>query len=141
MTVAVSLDDTSPVDDAAIAARNMAILNEDQAEIVETIMNAVIHGNSNQANLHYVDGPAGTGKTMVYNTLISLLKSRDIPVASCAWTGIASTLLRSGVTVHNLFKLPVPILDTSCCKISPSSPYGQYIKSILLILIAQNIQH
>ena len=113
LTVAVSLDDTGTVDDAAIAACNMAILNEDQAEIVETIMNAVIYGNSNQSNL------AGTGKTMVYNTLISLLKSRDIPVASCAWTGIASTLLPS----------------TSCCKISPSSPYGQYIKSLSLILI------
>ena len=94
-----------------------------------------MHGISGQTNLHYVDGPAGTGKTMVYNTLISLLKSRSIPVAACAWTGIASTLLRCGVTVHSLFKLPVPILETSSCKISPSSPYGQFIKSLKLILI------
>ena len=135
LALTVSANDDSGVDDAAIATRNIAMLNEEQSEIVNTIMNAVMHGTSNQANLHYVDGPAGTGKTMVYNTLISLLKSKDIPVASCAWTGIASTLLRGGVTVHNLFKLPVPILETSSCKISPSSPYGQYLKSLQLILI------
>ena len=32
-----------------------------------------------------------------------------------AWTGIAATLLSGRRTVHLLFKLPVPILDTSEC--------------------------
>ena len=56
-------------------------------------------------------------------------------MASCAWTGIASILLRGGVTVHNLFKLPVPILETSSCNVSPSSPYAEYLRSLSLILI------
>ena len=124
-----------PIDDAAIAAHNIAILNEDQAKIVNEIFDEALNGDNTKPNLHYLDGPAGTGKTLIYNTLISLLKSRNIPVASCAWTGIASILLRGGVTVHNLFKLPVPILDTSSCRISPSSPYADFIRSVALILI------
>ena len=118
-----------------IAAHNMSILNDDQAKIVNEIINHVMNPHTSQCNLHYLDGPAGTGKTMVYNTLISLLKSKNIPVAACAWTGIASILLWDGVTVHNLFKLPVPVLDTSSCKISPSCPYAEYIRSLSLILI------
>ena len=47
-------------------------------------------------------------------TLILLLSSRG-KVALCAWTGIASILLKNSVTVHNLFKLPVPLLDTQTC--------------------------
>ena len=135
LDIAVTADSIDSDDHAAIAAHNMSLLNDDQAKIVNTIMNDVMHGDNSQPNLHYVDGPAGTGKTMVYNTLICLLKSKNIPVASCAWTGIASILLQNGVTVHNLFKLPVPVLDTSSCNISPSSPYAEYIRCLSLILI------
>ena len=135
LNIVVSVDPSNPVDDAAIASHNMSILNDDQTNIVTEIMNHVMHPDNSRHNLHYLDGPAGTGKTMVYNTLVSLLKSKNIPVAACAWTGIASILLRDGVTVHNLFKLPVPVLDTSSCKISPTYPYAEYIRSLSLILI------
>ena len=72
---------------------------------------------------------------MVYNTLISLLRSQGKKVASCAWTGIASILLRHGVTVHSLFKLPVPILETSTCNVSASSPYADFLRSLDVIMI------
>ena len=72
---------------------------------------------------------------MVYNTLISLLRTKGIPVVACAWTGIGSILLRYGVTVHNLFKLPVPILETSTCNVSPVSYYTDYLRSLVLLLI------
>ena len=131
----VADSDIDHVDDAAIASRNMAMLNEDQEKIVNEILNEALNGDNDKPNIHYLDGPAGTGKTMVFNTLISVLKSQNVPVAACAWTGIASILLRTGVTVHNLFKLPVPILDTSSCRISPASPYADFLKSLKLIVI------
>ena len=123
-------------DDANIARRNMAMLNEMQSEVVGHILNKVDYtSDCNEPQIFYLDGPAGTGKTMVYNTLISLLRTKGIPVAACAWTGIASILLRYGVTVHYLFKLHVPILETSTCNVSPVSYYAYYLRSLVLILI------
>ena len=59
-------DQLNPLDDAAIATHNLSILNADQSDIVNEIWNAVDNGVGDQPNVHYLDGPAGTGKTMVY---------------------------------------------------------------------------
>ena len=101
-------DSTDLQDDAAIAEYNLSILNEKQKEIVDDVRARVQRNDVSEANVYYLDGPAGTGKTMVYNTLISLLRSQEKKVASCAWTGIASTLLRHGVTAVSYTHLTLP---------------------------------
>jgi hypothetical protein len=72
---------------------------------------------------------------MVYNTLIAISRCKGVKVAPCAWTGIAATLLTGGRTVHNLFKLPVPIIDTSVCNVSPTSKHAAFLKSITMFII------
>lgn len=52
-----------------------------------------------------------------------------------AFSGIASTLLMGGRTLHSAFKLPIPILDTSTANITPNSSYGRYINPVHLIII------
>ena len=49
------------------------------------------------------------------------LRQNGYRVSCAAWTGIAATLLTQGRTVHSLFKLPVPVIDTSSFSISPNS--------------------
>ena len=116
----------------------MASLNEDQRALVDSILQAIdtiTSGCPPKCHAYFLDGPGGSGKTRVYNTLISYLNCKHIKVASAAWTGIAATLLMGGRTVHNLFKLPVPILDTSTCNISPSSPHAHYLRLVMLFII------
>jgi hypothetical protein len=72
---------------------------------------------------------------MCYNTLISYCRGHGETAASSAWTGIAGTLLKGGRTVHNLFKLPVPILDTSVCNVKPTSSHATYLRSVSLFII------
>ena len=72
---------------------------------------------------------------MCYNTIISWCRGQGIQVASSAWTGIAATLLKGGRTCHHLFKLPVPILDTSVCLVSPTSKHADYLRSITIFII------
>ena len=67
-------------------------------------------------------------KTFCYNYLINELCSHDKKVSTCAWTGIAATLLNCGQTVHSSFKLPVPILDNSSCRIKLHSKEGVFIR-------------
>ena len=116
-----------------------AQLNEEQRLIVDTIAHEITqHGStpiSDRARVHFIDAPGGTGKTFVFNTLIAKALSTNHKIASCAWTGIAGNLLRFGRTVHSLFKLPVPILETSTCNITPNSKQADLIRSLSIIFI------
>ena len=61
-----------------------------------------------------------------------LLQGRNKNVAITAWTGTAAELLSGDRILHNLVKLPVPILDTSKCKISPRSPQAAMLRDLHL---------
>ena len=56
-------------------------------------------------------------------------------MAPSAWTGIAATLLSGGRTVHALFKLPVTILDTSVCNVTPTSSHAAFLRSVTMFII------
>ncbi|XP_057305225.1 ATP-dependent DNA helicase PIF1-like [Hydractinia symbiolongicarpus] len=105
-------------------------LNPEQLEAADTIIRAVmnVHNNSPQNNrLFFIDGPGGTGKTYTYNYIIKELKRRGMKVGTSAWTGIAATLLDGGRTVHSLFRLPVPIVETSTCNVPPTSNHATFL--------------
>ena len=111
-------------------------LNLEQRAAADAILEEMGQSDStDRARLFYIDGPGGTGKTATYNVLIGEAERRDLRVASCAWTGCAKELLRAGRTVHNLFKLPVPVTETSVCNIRPNSPHAEYLRSLDLILM------
>ena len=121
-----------------VVDENMALLNEEQRLLVDEILQAlqeIDQAITTECRTYFLDGPGGTGKTMVYNTLIAICRCRGVKVAPCAWTGIAATLLTGGRTVHNLFKLPVPIIDTSVCNVSPTSKHAAFLKSITMFII------
>lgn len=82
--------------------------------------------------LHYVDAPGGSGKTYVFNKLSSHLRHHNMKVA-CA--GIATTLMIDGCTVHGLFKLPVPVVENSTCKVPPTSEHAELLRAIDLIIV------
>lgn len=52
-----------------------------------------------------------------------------------ATTGIASTLLKGGRTVHSGFKLPVPLLDTSVSSMRINSPEAELLRKASIIII------
>jgi hypothetical protein len=120
------------------ATAQMGLLNNEQRALVDTVLQALEHirqGHPPQCQAFFLDGPGGSGKTMVYNAIIAHCRSEGITVAPTAWTGIAATLLAGGRTVHNLFKLPVPIVETSICHISPASVHATFLRSITMFII------
>lgn len=135
LTLIVTPEEINLERERAKAEEHLAILNGNQRAVVNHIMQLIDNSITSKAQVVFLDGPAGTGKTTVYNTLISLLLSRQKKIAACAWTGIASILLRFGVTVHNLFKLPVPVLDTSSCNVSPLSEHAKYLRELHIIFV------
>ncbi len=57
-------------------------LNNEQRHVYDTVMNA-IQTNSHQ-NCFFLDGPAGTGKTFLYNTIVHNLQALRIKVICVA---------------------------------------------------------
>ncbi|UYV70096.1 hypothetical protein LAZ67_7001779, partial [Cordylochernes scorpioides] len=105
-------------------------LTPDQKSIVDTIVDSL---NVNP-RCFFIDGPGGTGKTYVYNTLIHCVRAVGKIVIPLASTGIAATLLSGGQTVHSRFKLPIPLLENSVAAISANSSEAELIRRSSLII-------
>ncbi|GBM42796.1 hypothetical protein AVEN_265603-1, partial [Araneus ventricosus] len=59
-------------------------LNSEQRNVVEILLSAVYNNAADTPKCYFLDGPAGTGKTFVYSTLIHTIRGRGddvIPVA------------------------------------------------------------
>ena len=66
--------------DAEYALANVEKLNEMQRYMYDVIMQNVEEvqaGVTSQCRAYFLDGPGGSGKTMLYNTLISALRARN----------------------------------------------------------------
>ena len=82
---------------------------------------------------YFMDGPGCSGKTMVYNTCINCCRSPGEKAS--AGTGIGAILVGKARVCHNLFKLPVPILETSICHISPTSVHAAFLRSVTMFIV------
>uniref|UniRef100_A0A8C4SGL7 ATP-dependent DNA helicase n=1 Tax=Erpetoichthys calabaricus TaxID=27687 RepID=A0A8C4SGL7_ERPCA len=83
----------------------------------------------------FLDGPGGSGKTYLYETLIHFFSAKQQLIISSATTGIAANLLINGRTCHSLFKLPVPITETSVSTMKMDSHNANEIRLAKLLIL------
>ncbi|GBN39606.1 hypothetical protein AVEN_138029-1 [Araneus ventricosus] len=96
-------------------------LNSEQWNVVEILLSAVYNNAADTPKCYFLDGPAGTGKTFVYSTLLHTIRGRGDDVIPVASTGIAATLLIGGRTTHSVFKIPIDLNATSTCNLKPNT--------------------
>lgn len=116
-----------------IGNEKLSKMNNKQSEITRKILSISLAENNDQLNsskCFFIDGPGGSGKTYIYETLWHLLRGNGKVVCTMAFTGIAATLLPEGKTVHKVFQLPVPLLPDSTSNIKLESNLAQYLKSV-----------
>ncbi|KAG2217353.1 hypothetical protein INT45_010285 [Circinella minor] len=93
-------------------------LNNNQRHAFNTIMRAIDEpDNHTQSHIFFVNGPGGTGKSLLFKTLLSRVRSQDhiaLPVAS---SGIAAILLPGGHTADSRFKVPIDADKTTTCNL------------------------
>ena len=78
-------------------------LNQEQLHTADTVVEAVREASllrnvglpANRERLFYIDGRIGTGKTYLYNYIISILSQDNYNVSTSAWAGIAAVLLHN----------------------------------------------
>ena len=87
---------------------------DEQRHIFNLIINAV---NRQAGGMFFLYGYGGTGKTFMWKTLASALRSKGDIVLTVASSGIASLLLPNDRTAHSKFSIHVPTLENSTCNI------------------------
>ncbi len=81
-------------------------MNDDQRKIYNAVLISIHEKNG---DVIFVYGHGGTGKTYIWKTIISKLRSEGLIVLDVASSGIASLLLPGGRTAHSRFNIPIKI--------------------------------
>ena len=83
----------------------------------------------------FLNGPGGTGKTFIYNTVCNKIQSEGWIVLCVASSGIAALLLRGGRTAHSMFKIPIDGLNAdSTCPVPKEDPLAEMFRLVHLIV-------
>lgn len=106
-------------------------LNEGQRHAYYKVLDAIEH---NRGAIFFLDGPGGSGKTFVYNALLSRVRGQQKIALACASSGIAALLLNNGRTAHSRFKIPIVINNDSTCNIKVTSDHAELLKQATLIV-------
>ena len=80
-------------------------MNPEQRDAFDKIISAVDDSESSN-KCFFLEGPAGSGKTFLFNKLITHFETHRQVVLPFAVTAMAATLLKGGQTVHSGFWLP-----------------------------------
>ncbi|XP_062202425.1 uncharacterized protein LOC133904848 isoform X1 [Phragmites australis] len=90
----------------------------------------------------FVSGFGGTGKTFLWNAIVSFLRAKRKIVLTVASSGVAALLLPGGRTAHSRFKIPLNIDDSTICDIKRGTMLaGLILKTSLVIWDEALITH
>ncbi|KHJ77433.1 hypothetical protein OESDEN_22947 [Oesophagostomum dentatum] len=105
-------------------------LNENQKNAADSILASL---DTDRHKLHFIDGPGGSGKTFLYNSLYHILKSQRKSVICVAWTGIAARLLPEGKRGSSTFKLSLQS-ENRVCNIRREDRHADPLKAADIII-------
>jgi hypothetical protein len=124
----------APIEQEFLFCEHYETANIEQRNLTDHVIREVLHHDTG-CNVFCLTAHAGCGKTFTQTAIIHKLNSLNLHCIATAFSGIASTLLLGGRTLHNVFKLPIPILENSVANITANSSYRRYINSSSLIII------
>jgi len=106
-------------------------LNSNQYRVFRSVIDAYHRGDG---GLFLLYGSGGTGKTYLWNTIISKFRSDKRIVLAVASSRIASLLLPGGKTAHSVFKIPLQPDETSVCFLDKRSERAELIQEMALVI-------
>jgi len=100
-------------------------LTVEQLLVYENIMTVVL---SQVGSFFFLYGYGGTGKTFMWKTLSTTIRSKGLIVLNVASSSIASLLLPGGKTTHSTFCIPLLINEHSTC----NTPQGSFRARLMI---------
>ncbi|GBM58424.1 hypothetical protein AVEN_63782-1 [Araneus ventricosus] len=116
------------------ANANIEKLSSEQRYAVYKVLHVIHEYQTDIAKCFFLDGPAGTGKTFVYSTLLHAVRGKGDQAIAVASTGIAATLLSGGRTAHYIFKIPLTLNATSTCNLKPNTSEAKILLDAKVIV-------
>ena len=113
----------------------------EQLDVLNTA-NAMVEQFQQQGEYHpgnhnviFLDAFAGTGKTVVLNSLLDAVRATGKIALGVASSGIAANLLYDGKTAHSRLRIPIPCFEDDMCAIKKTNcPFAQLIRSTQLLV-------
>jgi hypothetical protein len=122
----------NPREEHQQAQQNISLFNVGQQEAFTHIWESIEY---ERGSMFFLNGPGGTGKTFVYQTLCHRVRAEGWIVLCVASSGIAALLLRGGRTAHSMFRIPVDGLnEDSLCNIPKEGHLAGLIRRTRLII-------
>ena len=88
-----------------------------------------------EGRLFFLNGPGGTGKTFIYNTVCCKLRSEGKIILCVSSSGISALLIRGGRTAYSMFKIPIDSLnERSVCPVPKNSPRAELFRAAKAII-------
>ncbi|KAG7977529.1 hypothetical protein I3843_05G036100 [Carya illinoinensis] len=106
-------------------------LNSEQKHAYELILKTLL---LNKPAAFFIDGPAGTGKTFLYKTLLAEIISKHMIALATVSFGVAASILLGGRTTHSRFKIPLNIEKNSTCNVSKQGNLAKLLRLAKLII-------
>jgi hypothetical protein len=106
-------------------------LNKSQAEFFSEVKETILN---KKGGLFYLDGPGGTGKTFLLNTIIDFTTTKKVATVVSASSGVVALLLKDGQTSHSAFKIPLDTEKNVECPIEPDSQLALHLVNTRLII-------
>ena len=110
----------------ALAEERIMQLNTEQRDAYDQIIASV---ESEAGLTFFLNGPGGTGKTFIYNTVCNMVRGNGWIVLCVASSGIAALLLRGSRTAHSMFKIPINLNQDSTCPIPKEGKLASLIRA------------
>jgi hypothetical protein len=82
----------------------------------------------------FLSGHGGTGKTFVWKSILSYIRSKGKIVLAVASSGVASLLLQGGRTAHSRFKITIDIDENTLCDMKRGTNLADLMKECSLII-------
>ena len=109
----------------------LASFTTEQRSVYDEIMD---FAEANVGGVFFLYGYGGTGKTFIWRSLSSGVRSKGHIVLTVASSAIAALLIPGGRTAHSRFKIPIEINEESFCDIRPGSDLAQLLSQTRLII-------
>ncbi|KAG4958178.1 hypothetical protein JHK87_034812 [Glycine soja] len=109
-------------------------LIRDEMAYDKQILTAEFNRSYHLLTVYFLYGYGGTGKTFVWTTLSSAIRSNGVIVYTITSSGISSLLLPGGRTTHSKFDIPMPATQNSTCNIHQASDLEELLKVTKLIV-------
>lgn len=111
--------------------KQLPLLNAEQLEIFSHVRE---NYNSGLQTLLFIDGPGGTGKTFLLNTILHYFNSRRLPFLAVASSGVAAQLLLHGTTAHTAFGIPLSLQSNSTCSLAGRDQRSQSVQEAHILI-------